>query len=897
MNKFVFFFLILFFGLNQESIAQSIKNSDKKLVLWYNEPAPNRGADYAIQMPGRGKPFDADWEDLSLPLGNGYLGATIFGRNDTERIQLSENSLSNKGLWGIGSLTGFAELYLDINHIGFTDYTRTLSLDSAISTVQYNLNGVHYTRNYFASYPDKVLVIMLKSNQPGKISVNVHPYIPYIKNSDTMAVKGDGRSGKVIASKSLITLVGKMEYYNIDYEGQVYVKAFGGITEPSNDAKGENGSILVKQADSLLIMVSLGTNYELKPSVFTESDPAKKLQGTLHPHQKVSSTIVNASLKSYQELLMNHVGDYKNLFHRVNLNLGGSFSSLPTDQMLDAYKKGIPSAYLEELYFQYGRYLLICSSRKGTLPATLQGIWTHYDISPWNSGYWHNINVQMNYWPVFNTNLAELFTAYADYNIAFRDAGKNHANTYVKKYNPVSFDAVDYNNGWAIGTGASLYGIHAPGSHSGPGTGGFTAKLFWDNYTFTKDVKSLKEIDFSAIFSMSEFLSKVVKPVNGLYLASPSASPEQKVNNENYETVGCAFDQQMIYENHKDVLNAASILNVSNKTIELLKAQINKLDPVQIGLSGQIKEYREENKYGEIGEYNHRHISQLVGLFPGTVINSSTPAWIDAAKVSLNERGDLSKGWAMAHRMNAWARVKDGNRAYKLLKDLLSTGTYHNLWDAHPPFQIDGNFGGTAGIAEILLQSHNNMIELLPALPNTWPNGSYKGLVARGNFTVDVSWKNNIATDVRIVSRAGGNCILQYPNLKYARITDEKGRIIKFTAGDNHSVSFQTKVGESFLITNIPRHKQVLPASNFKVKKISNQTYQLSWDASPNAKSYKFYVGKNSEPNYQIVQQNINSNQITYTLKNISQLSRSTFKITAVDGDDESEGVFGYVVF
>jgi hypothetical protein len=898
MQKCVFLVVVLsctlLFKVTEAQINQPVQ---KKYALWYDAPAPNRGADYSIEIPGRGKPFDADWENWSLPLGNGYLGATVFGRNDTERIQLTENSLSNKGLWGIGSLTGFAELYLDLDHHGYTHYKRELSLDSAISSVKYDLDGVHYTRKYFASYPDKVLVVQLTASQPGKITVNVRPIIPFLRNSDTMAVKGDGRSGKVMANGDLITINGQMEYYKIDYEGQIKIIPSGGQQLVSSDVDGQKGSIRVTGADSLLILISLGTNYALKASVFTEPDPGKKLQATVHPHQKVSSIIQAAAKKSFQELLANHLKDYTTLYGRVNIDLGGVIPTIPTDQLLDNYKKGLANQYLEELYFQYGRYLLISSSRKGTLPSTLQGIWTHYDISPWNSGYWHNINVQMNYWPVFTTNLAELFTAYADYNVAFRDAGKKHANTYVKKYNRTAFDSIGGNNGWAIGTGASPYAIHAPGSHSGPGTGGFTAKLFWDRYDFTRDQSMLRKTDFPAIYTMAEFLSKVVKPIKGLYLSSPSASPEQKVNNENYETIGCAFDQQMIYENHMDVLKAASILQQSNKTLALISQQVSKLDPVQVGTSGQIKEYREENKYGEIGEYNHRHISQLVGLFPGTIINDATPAWMDAARVSLNERGDISKGWAMAHRMNAWARLKDGNRSHKLLKDLLITGTYNNLWDAHPPFQIDGNFGGTAGIAEMLLQSHNGYIELLPALPKTWPDGHFKGLVARGNFVLDVQWKKSQPTWVKVVSRAGGACRLFYPGLKSATIKDQTGSNMDVVKGIDHSIVIQTKPGDIIHITNIPVHNVIFPPANLVVKKIDQKTYVLSWDASPNANSYRLYVGKNSNPGYDLMQKTIGSSSIQFSFKDISTIERCTLKLTAISGEDESDGIFHFMQF
>ena len=498
--------ILVFFFCNSILAQNPIKQQVKKYQLWYDKPAPNNGPNYNIVKAG-GTPFDADWENWSLPLGNGYLGASFFGRTDTERVQLTENSLSNKGLYGIGSLTSFAELLIDLNHSNISNYKRTLSLDSAIAHVSYVCDNVTYTRDYFASYPDKVLVIKLNSSKQGRLSFTVRPQIPYLKNTDTTTNKDDGRTGKVTASKTVLKLVGNMQFYNIDYEGQFKVIPYGGKLTSVNDSLGGNGKISILKADSAIIIVSLGTNYQMLPSVFTEPIPSKKLNGFPHPHKKVSDNIYKATQLGYNQLLHNHLLDYQKYFSRVKLDLGGNESLLPTDLLLANYKQGIIDHYLEELYFQYGRYLLISSSRKGTLPANLQGIWSQYNVSPWTSGYWHNVNVQMNYWPVFNTNLAEMFYSYSDYNQAFRNLGFQNANNYIKKKNLVLYDSVFGNNGWAIGTGASPYSIHGPGGHSGPGTGGFTTKLFWDQFDFTRDKSYLLKMDYPAM------LVSVVKPM------------------------------------------------------------------------------------------------------------------------------------------------------------------------------------------------------------------------------------------------------------------------------------------------------------------------------------------------------------------------------------------------
>lgn len=778
----------------------STQSIEKRYRLWYANPAPNRGSDYKIIKAG-GKPFDEDWENWSLPIGNGYFGASLFGRTDTERIQITENSLSNKGMYGIGSLTSFAEIFIDFKHPNPTHYTRSLDISKGASFVQYDYKNVHYSREYFASYPDKVLVIKLKSDKKGALSFSLQPTIPYCKPFGSTPGDNDGRSGKVIAQNNLLTVSGHMDYYNIDYEGQIKVIPFGGKMLAENDAAEINGKINIENADSVIIIASFGTNYQLLPRVFNEPDPSKKLAGLPHPHEKISNIIKEASHKSYTQLWENHSKDYRQYFARAAVDFGGIEPNIPTDSLLAEYKRNQLNPYLEELYFQYGRYLLICSSRKGTLPANLQGIWSQYELSPWTSGYWHNINVQMNYWPAFNTNLAEMFESYADYNLAFRELASKNATTYVKSNNPTALSSVEGENGWSIGTGASPYSIHSPGGHSGPGTGGFTAKLFWDYYDFTRDKTILQNVTYPAISSMGKFLSKVVQPsADGLYLANPSSSPEQKVDGKYYETIGCAFDQQMIYENHKDVLAAAKLMGYKAAFLDTLQFQIDKLDPVQVGLSGQIKEYREEKKYGDFGEYKHRHISQLVGLYPGTVINSNTPEWLNAARVSLTERGDFSKGWSMAHRMNAWARIKDGERAYILYKTLLQKGTFDNLWDSHPPFQIDGNFGGTAGVAEMLLQSHEGYIAPLAALPKAWKSGNYRGLVARGNFEIDAVWKNGQAISFDIRSKVGGNCSIFYPNIGKAIITTAEGKKILFTKQNDNLIQFSSTKGSGYHI-------------------------------------------------------------------------------------------------
>ncbi len=718
------------------------------------------------------------WEMWSMPLGNGYFGANVFGRTGVERIQLTENSLSNP--MNMGGLNNFAEILIEFGHEGTVKYERDLSLNTAAAHVQYTCNDVLYNREYFVSYPDKVMAIKLEASEKGTLAFILRPEIPFIKDYRIKEGDGGGKSGKVEAGGDTITLSGKMDYYSILFEAQLKVLHTGGSLCVS-----VSGGLALEDADSAVILIALGTNYKMESRVFTEPDNTQKLAPYPHPHGEVAETVRLASQKTYDELLAAHIQDYQQYFSRVDLDLGGEEPDMPTDELLQSYKTdntGKAAKYLEELYFQYGRYLLISSSRESTTPANLQGTWNCHNDSPWSCGYWHNINVQMNYWPAFTTNLTEMFTAYADYNKAYMPLAKEFAESYIRRMYPENYSEKPGDNGWTIGTAAWLYTIEGFSIHSGPGTGGFTSLLFWDYYNFTRDKKILKNISYPVIYDMANFLSKTLLEEDGYLLVKFSASPEQQSPEDECYcfTTGCGFDQQMVWENHKNAIAAAEVLGIEDNMIKTLKAQIGRLDPVQIGASGQIKEFREENEYGDIGEYCHRHISHLVGLYPGTIINPGTPELIEAAKVTLNNRGDQSTGWAMAHRLNLWARTGDGNRAHKLYADLLRNGTLPNLWDTHPPFQIDGNFGGTAGVAEMLLQSHAGTIDILPALPDCWADGSFSGLVARGNFHISAVWKNKQLSEITIIAKAGGECKLKLPSYD-----------ITVTGKDNQPVSFE----------------------------------------------------------------------------------------------------------
>ena len=788
---FLLFIMCLF-------ILLSASAQQKEYSLWYSQPAPNEGAENIVKS--RGFPYDKYWERWSLPIGNGYMGACIFGRTDTERIQLTEKTFGVKGPYKKGGIGNFAEIYIeDIHHDQPLNYKRSLRLNDAISTVNYQYEGVNYTREYFANYPSNVIVVKLKADQPGKISFTLRPVLPYLHEYND---EGTGRTGKVSAQNDLITLTGDIQFFRLPYEAQIKVIPSGGQLKAMNDESGNNGTIRIQQADSVVLLINAQTAYQLKSSVFTAS-PENKFTGNEHPHRAVSQCIQKAADKGYEVLCKEHIADYQSLFSRVDLRLCDETPGIPTDSLLHDYQRGKESLYMDELLFQYGRYLVIASSRKGSLPPHLQGAWSQYEYAPWSGGYWHNINIQMNYWAAFNTNLAEVFIPYVEYNEAFRQSANEKATGYIKKNNPDALSAIPEENGWTIGTGANAFSIDSPGGHSGPGTGGFTTKLFWDYYDFTRDEDILKKHSYPAMLGMAKFLSKTLKPTEeGYLLADPSSSPEQYHNGTTYQTKGCAFDQEMIWESFHDALKAADILKEESPFLRTIKEQIGKLDAIQIGESGQIKEYREEKKYSDIGDPRHRHISHLCALYPGTLINAETPEWLKAATVTLNNRGDKSTGWGVAHRLNLWARVKDGDMAYQRFQLLLKKYILENLWNMHPPFQIDGNLGGTAGVAEMLIQSHEGYINPLPALPAAWRDGSYEGLVARGNFVVSVFWKQGLMTQMNILSRAGGECVIQYKDIANFTIKDAKGKKVKTIRESKNRIRFATQKGNTYYLNH-----------------------------------------------------------------------------------------------
>jgi alpha-L-fucosidase 2 len=766
----------------------------KLYVLRYNEPATDS---------------NAGWEDLSIPLGNGYFGVNLFGGVETERLQLSEKTMYMRDTtqsitsYKRTALSNFGETYIDFPHslAKVSNYQRKLDIRNAIATVSYTIDGVHYKREVFTSYPDKVMVVKISASSPKKVSFTLRPKHAFL---------GQARRGTVTAEDDRITLSGVLDPYRLDFEAQYRVKNTGGTMTFNNDSTGKNGTITVQNADMAIIVLALGTRYKLSNAAIIGGNKdstklAHKLDGLRHPHKEITRRLNKAFKSRYEALLKKHTDDYSGLFSRVEIDLGEKPTDKSTDKLLDDYKTGNESKYLEELYFQYGRYLLIAMSRKGALPANLQGTWNALRAAPWTGAYWFNINVQMNYWPAFNTNLAETFTPFLDYLEALIPSQKTVASDFIKKFNIENYSPEKTSSGWTAGTGNSPYRAAEPGATSGFGTGPFVCQNIWDYYDFTRDKAVLKRI-WPTIKGSSDFTSRIVKKVPGfdnLLLCSPSWSPENQYRTDTKEKKyidipGTAYDQQWIYQGHLNTISAAKILGGKENIIEPLEKQLPFLDPIQIGTSGQIKEFRTENDYSEFGDPAHRHLSQLMGLYPGNLINANTPGWLDAAKITLINRGDRATGWSLAHKINLWARLKDGNHTYMLYQNLLKYNTKHNLWDTCPPFQIDGNMGGTAGVAEMLLQSHEGYIEPLAALPDAWKNGYYKGLVARGNFEVSAEWKNKKILKLQIKSNAGAFCSVFYPDIAKVKLKKMDGSFVEFKTSNNNLIHFETVQGDNY---------------------------------------------------------------------------------------------------